>query len=360
MKKLSVLMIAVLAVISLNAQNRLIVFSDEGEKFVMFLNGEQQNQDPAVNVKSADLNSDSYRVKIAFNNKSIPELNKNVYFPEPNKEFTFSVAKNKKGEYTLKFVSEAPFTAQSKPATPSGNVTEVAYETPQKTETPPAQPTQTQTVNQTITTDINTQTTGTSGNTETIGLNMTVGENGMNVSVTDPDGQNVQFNMNVNVGDPNMTGTSTTVTTTTTTTSTYNESVTISDTDTQIDNYGRRPGGHGERPNDGGNNNQQPTVNGPCAYPMGSSDFTSACNSIKAKSFEDSKITLAKQVVKANCMSTDQIFAVMELFDFESSKLDFAKYAYDYVYDKNNYYKVNDAFDFESSIDELNSYIESK
>ncbi|MBP7463669.1 MAG: SUMF1/EgtB/PvdO family nonheme iron enzyme, partial [Bacteroidales bacterium] len=43
---------------------------------------------------------------------------------------------------------------------------------------------------------------------------MTVGENGMNVSVTDPDGQNVQFNMNVNVDDPNMTGTSTTVTTT--------------------------------------------------------------------------------------------------------------------------------------------------
>ena len=57
MKKLSVLMVAVLAVISLNAQNRLIVFSDEGEKFVMFLNGEQQNQDPAVNVKSAPIRS---------------------------------------------------------------------------------------------------------------------------------------------------------------------------------------------------------------------------------------------------------------------------------------------------------------
>jgi hypothetical protein len=47
----------------------------------------------------------------------------------------------------------------------------------------------------------------------------------------------------------------------------------------------------------------------------------------------------------------------MTLFDFENTKLDFAKFAYDRTYDRANYYKVNDAFEFESSIEDLNRYI---
>jgi hypothetical protein len=47
----------------------------------------------------------------------------------------------------------------------------------------------------------------------------------------------------------------------------------------------------------------------------------------------------------------------MKLFSFESSRLEFAKFAYKYTWDINNYFLLNDAFDFESSIDELNKYI---
>ena len=42
----------------------------------------------------------------------------------------------------------------------------------------------------------------------------------------------------------------------------------------------------------------------------------------------------------------------------ESTKLEFAKYAYKRTYDIENYYKVNDAFTFESSIEELDAYIQ--
>ena len=38
---------------------------------------------------------------------------------------------------------------------------------------------------------------------------------------------------------------------------------------------------------------------------------------------------------------------------------DFAKYAYGYTFDLGNYYKLNDAFTFESSISELNNYVNS-
>ena len=43
----------------------------------------------------------------------------------------------------------------------------------------------------------------------------------------------------------------------------------------------------------------------------------------------------------------------MKLFSHESTRLEFAVFAYDYAYDKDNYYKVYKAFEFEMSIDEL-------
>jgi hypothetical protein len=48
----------------------------------------------------------------------------------------------------------------------------------------------------------------------------------------------------------------------------------------------------------------------------------------------------------------------MLLFSFEDTRLEFAQYAYAYTLDLRNYYKLNDAFTFESSIDELNKYIQ--
>jgi hypothetical protein len=48
---------------------------------------------------------------------------------------------------------------------------------------------------------------------------------------------------------------------------------------------------------------------------------------------------------------------MMGQLDFEDTKLQYAKFAYNKTYDIGNYYKLNDAFDFSSSIDELNAYI---
>jgi len=50
----------------------------------------------------------------------------------------------------------------------------------------------------------------------------------------------------------------------------------------------------------------------------------------------------------------------MNTFSFEDTKLEFAKYAYERTYDIGNYYKLNDAFSFESSIEELNEYTQGR
>jgi hypothetical protein len=94
-----------------------------------------------------------------------------------------------------------------------------------------------------------------------------------------------------------------------------------------------------------------------CAWPMAPADFNSVKNSISSKTFEDSKLTIAKQVVGSNCLLCSQVKEIMMLFTYEDTKLDFAKFAYGHTYDIGNYYMLNDAFTFESSIDELNEYI---
>ena len=94
-----------------------------------------------------------------------------------------------------------------------------------------------------------------------------------------------------------------------------------------------------------------------CNYPMDNADFQSSLESINSKSFEDTKLQIAKQVAKSNCLKSDQVKLILQAFTFEDSRLDFAKYAYQFTFDKGNYYKVNDAFQFESSIDELDNYL---
>ena len=102
--------------------------------------------------------------------------------------------------------------------------------------------------------------------------------------------------------------------------------------------------------------------NGPigCPWPMDQGQFADAKRSIDSKTFEDSKLTVAKQITGANCLTADQVRTIMSGFSFEDSKLEYAKFAYDKTFDIGNYYNLNDAFDFESSIDELNQYINGR
>ena len=66
---------------------------------------------------------------------------------------------------------------------------------------------------------------------------------------------------------------------------------------------------------------------------------------------------MAKQVVRGHCVSSQQVKDMCQLFDFEDTKLEFAKFAYPYTLDPNQYYIVNDAFDFESTIEDLDAFI---
>ena len=93
---------------------------------------------------------------------------------------------------------------------------------------------------------------------------------------------------------------------------------------------------------------------------MNDGTFAAAVKSFDQIESQNTRITEAKQLIHNNCLSCNQVRQLILLFSLEESRLEIAKYAYDHTFDKQNYYKVNDTFTFEASVDELNRYIQGR
>ncbi|MBQ7490964.1 MAG: DUF4476 domain-containing protein [Bacteroidales bacterium] len=98
----------------------------------------------------------------------------------------------------------------------------------------------------------------------------------------------------------------------------------------------------------------------PTPMPCNDNDFREIKDLIRSETFEDSKLTVAKQATLSELLTVDQLAEIAALFTFEDTKLEYLKFAYDFCFDRNKYYKLNNVFTYSSSIDELNEYIRGR
>ncbi len=320
---LIIALIALTGITKLIAQtnNNLIVFSETGDRFYLVLNGLKYNQNPETNVKVTNLNAPMYKAKIIFE-KPQPDLEANVHImwegnAVNNKEFTYAVTK-KADKYKLKFISQTDMGAVN-----TYDDNSVIYN-----------------VNGTAAPNTNISTTTNGVNVDGYNTNTTITTTGTSMSSgqTANIGVNVNgANANINTNIPNGQVTTTTYSTTTTTTSYSSNS-----------NINTQPV-----------NPPSANANG-CAMPMHEGTFNSLTESVNKQSFEESKLKIAKQAISASCVSAGQVKKLMGLFSFEESKLELAKFAYKHTCDKQNYFKINDAFTYSSSVDDLTNYLNSQ
>jgi len=308
---ISVFFLAIAAIAQSQPTGNLTIFSEDGDKFFLILNGERQNNTAQTNLRVEDLSQQYYNAKIIFTDNSLGEISKNyLQITDANGIFmdvTYKIKHDKNnGKMSLRYFSMVP--VQQNYVAPA-NVTVMHFGNPVMTA-----PAGTTSVTQTTTT-----TTGTGA----VGANVNMGGVNMNVVVTDP---------NIN---------STTQTTTTHTTTTSSSGGEYQEMEVNEHHHHSHEG---------------------CfeAYPMNPGDFSSALNTIKNEGFEESKLKTAKQIAGSNCLSTGQIIQICQSFGFEESKLDFAKFAYDHCTEPKNYFKINNVFSFSSSTDALNEYIQSR
>lgn len=335
MKKILFLFVFGVITLTVSAQkSAIIVFSEDGEAFDLIVNGEKKNDAPSTNVKVLNINEGNYRLVVKFQNAQIPNVSQNAMV-EPGLEYTFALKRNKKGVMVMRYFGDAPYNATATTAAePAKEQQVVANEQPVRT---------TVKGNQTGGETVSISTTV----TETNNVNPTTAGVSMNITA---DGANMGINMKVDGMEMEPATASVTTTVTTSSTTTTSSSGGYVETETTKDQGGTYIVG------------ETSTSTGGCKgrSSMTSTNFQSALESIKSKSFEDTKITTIKQIVKANCISVSQLSQIIKLLTFEESKVEIAKFAYDYVSDTNNYFQINDLFTYSSSVDELNEYLESK
>ena len=319
-----------------------IVYAENGEKFHLYLNGELMNEDPKTNIKLRGLTSEFYQARVDFIDATLPDFTNNNFAVKYGIEVTYRVKLVKNG-YALRYFSERPLETQYN----VDSETVIYHEggSVDVEEEPAPQGTMNINMNvdeQGMNTNVNagttqktttTVTTTTNGKpkakSETVGINMNVDGMNMGINMTIPtDGMEIEESH-----------TTTTTTTTTTTSGGYEQTQTRPVSKPQAQTQ------------------PQPVVQGNCGIAMSAASFNQAKSSVSSKSFSDSKMTTAKQITQTNCLTAQQIKEMTMLFDFETDRVTYASFAHKRCTDPQNYFIVNDAFEFESSIEELNQNI---
>ncbi len=208
----------------------LVMFAPKGEKFTLYLSGGKQNDVPAARVECDRPGGPSFKVRVVFDDTSIPEINKSVFNKMGSIQYC-KVGQNAKGVYVLETTSSewSDVEAEAKPASPAAK--------------------------------------------------------------SEP---------------------------------------------------------------------SAPAKGKICSNPMNEVDFNVALAAVSSQPFEGSKLSSAKKMVNSHCLLCSQVKQTMYLFDLESSRLSLAKYAYDFVYDPENFSEVSEELHSQKSKDDLNRYISGK
>jgi hypothetical protein len=370
------------------AQSNLVIFSPDGLKFYLLLNGEQQNQTPKANIKITGLTDPALKAKIIFEDNSMANIDQTVYFndEEPNTEYAYEI-KNKKGKYKLGYFSIKPI-AETKPNASQQviiygqpeTVTTVVTTTTTNTNPAPAPVVVNTTTNTTNTTVTNTNTTSnpqtiTKPSNASVNVSVNVSDPNanpnsdpnfnMNINVSDPDANpnsDPNFNMNINVSDPNANPNSD---------PNFNMNINISDPNANNNanpngnvNMNVNVNGNPSTTNTNINTNTNssysttttttsttttttPVVAAPaaknnCAVSMSSDQCAKAAAKVKGIAFDSDQLKAAKTAVEKNCATAAQIKQIAKEMKYEDSKRDFLKYAYNYCTDQANYDEILD------------------
>ncbi|MCF0206648.1 MAG: DUF4476 domain-containing protein, partial [Bacteroidales bacterium] len=272
--------------LSLAQSNDYVFYTDNGVKFTVYLNNVKQNSVAAANVKAENVSGKNISVKIVFEPEGIPTLNKSLVITNTNKQLKYQLVKGRENVYSMNLVSTTEKSSSSSVTTVvkgdnSGSTEDKSH----------------------------------SNNNNHGGYNNN--NNGHGNNNNGHGGYNNNNNGHGGYGNNNGHGG-------------YNNGGHYGNNHGYGNNNGYGNGGYG-------NNGYAPSDNPRCYMSMTTNDFNSLRRNISTRPYESSRLAIAKQACLQNCMTSDQIAELCRIFAYESTKLDFAKYAYAYCYDRYRY-----------------------
>jgi hypothetical protein len=146
-----------------------------------------------------------------------------------------------------------------------------------------------------------------------------------------------------------------------------------SDDDGTARNNARRDDDRRDDDNRDNDNMPPPAVNNDSQVPPGSAvaspvpegSFTDAASEklkvkVDAKTTDTEKLKLMKEALRRETVTTFQVGTMLDWFLFESTRLEFAKWAYSITTDKDFYNDLASKFSYESSKEELAEFLKSR
>jgi len=109
--------------------------------------------------------------------------------------------------------------------------------------------------------------------------------------------------------------------------------------------------------NDRNDNRYERDDNNRNGYQMSNDRFSKAMFVLERENFDNTRFTIAKEIVEDNYLSAGQVKQMLQLFSFDVNKLELAKYAYSKTIDKNNYFMLYDVFAMNSYKERLAEFV---
>lgn len=117
MKQFILVLFAVILTSTIHAQiaHDLEIYSENGQKFTLILNGRTMNEEPVSNIQIMNTDKDYFQTKIVFEDPTLPPIEKKfLQLADPGQgtdkdpvSVAYKIVENKKGQQKLKFASRS-------------------------------------------------------------------------------------------------------------------------------------------------------------------------------------------------------------------------------------------------------------
>ncbi len=92
-------------------------------------------------------------------------------------------------------------------------------------------------------------------------------------------------------------------------------------------------------------------------WPVKASTLDKVKKKVAAKNTDTEKLSLTKEQLKKDRFTSAQVCSIMEWFSFESTKLEFAEWAFSHTSDKQNYTNVKEKLTYKSYREDLDKFL---
>jgi hypothetical protein len=99
---------------------------------------------------------------------------------------------------------------------------------------------------------------------------------------------------------------------------------------------------------------------GSCRSLLTPQELDRAVEAMRSRDLDNTRLTIAREAVRSGSIMAEDLKRLLQQFEYEHTRVDFAKFAYDYLCDREHFYYIYDLFRHDSSVQELERYSNSQ